>query len=1055
MEKLLRTDLLPTSLPTLWLAVLACLAMGLLLGLHILFARQKRRPAFRLLCTFPVGAMACWLVLQLTARFIMVATPWPLWAMAMIGAGSVEGAICLYAHEGSLCSPALRRTLLSLRLIAVTLLCLMLVQPVIQRNVERHIRRRVAVLIDTSASMSRADTFWTSSERLDVAQSLGEIPSENRPLRLATFTNQTLRARLAYWSERLGTPESAEMATQQNNLYDEAKSAAAWTESLSSLLLKHPAPAPIPDSLRADNERLQALQLILTNQVAPAWRTLAGNPPKSAAETTPNKVPRDLKADLATVQAAVDALNNALPDASASADALLLASLDAATTAAISNACSTSRIDLAKHLLRGVPEKQIPSLFDKLSLHYDLQLYTFAKTPLRLADPKLWLTSSEAASNITAAVTAERSETDITRAIETVLQDIPTEERAGLLLLTDGCHTGDSGVEAVAKLLGQTQTHVSAVVIGGTEAPFDFSIDAVRAQESVFLGDKVRLTATLSATGAAGAKTQIVLKRDGKVVDTEAVEIEGSAWQAEFRLEDLPDTRGTYHYELAIENDSREILKENNVWSMDVAVSDNRTNVLLADSRPRWEFRYLRNLFYGRDKSIHLQYFLSEPDTIRGLTPEKPLPPASASREFGDAESGSLPASLEEWRKFDVIILGDLDEKVLTPSVVESIKHCVEVRGATLICIAGPTSMPYAITNTLFQAMLPVTYSTTNHLRLASEPFNVEMTTAGRSHPIMSLSSSQAENESIWSAQPPWLWRLPIADIKPGAEILAIARSASDSPNETFILDSAAKQSPQAAVAAFAEQRKQQMRQAILVTQTDGMGKVMMLLSDRTWRLRYCIGDTLHHRFWGQVMRWGAGEQLRAGNLFARFGTDRVSYTPEEPIIVRARLSDGTLKPLANLTVQASVMNAKNQECARLDLTYRENSNGLYEGTLLQPLEPGSYKVVLDAPGLGGILGDNLPKNLECPFSVITARRPKEFAHVTADWRVPRILATQSGGKALSPVECARLETDFGEPSRTVIEHVEITLWSCPWILLALIIVLTTEWILRKKGGLT
>ena len=374
-----------------------------------------------------------------------------------------------------------------------------------------------------------------------------------------------------------------------------------------------------------------------------------------------------------------------------------------------------------------------------------------------------------------------------------------------------------------------------------------------------------------------------------------------------------------------------------------------------------------------------------------------------------------------------------------------------------LICIAGQEAMPYALTNTMFQAMLPVTYAaSTNSFRVPPEPeFNVEMTSAGRTHPIMSLSSSQAENESIWSAQPAWLWRLPIDSVKPGAEILAIARSDSQSANDTFMLDAAAEQSPQAAVAAFAEQRKQQMRQALLVTQPYGMGKVMMLLTDRTWRLRYCIGDTLHHRFWGQVMRWGAGEQLRAGNLYARMGTDRVSYTPDEPIILRARLSDDTLKPLPDLTVQAIVHNAEKKECARLDLTYQKNSNGLYEGTLLQTLAPGTYKVALDAPGLSGILGDKFPKDLECLFAVVTSRRPKEVAHITADWRIPRILAGQSGGKALSPVESTRIENDFGEPSRTVTEHIEITIWSTPWLFVLLITVLTIEWILRKKGGLT
>ena len=72
-------------------------------------------------------------------------------------------------------------------------------------------------------------------------------------------------------------------------------------------------------------------------------------------------------------------------------------------------------------------------------------------------------------------------------------------------------------------------------------------------------------------------------------------------------------------------------------------------NVLLVDGRPRWEYRYLRNLFYGRDKSVHLQDWLVHPDSIYGIQP-KLLEYASASRPFGQsAQRGEVmypPVSL-------------------------------------------------------------------------------------------------------------------------------------------------------------------------------------------------------------------------------------------------------------------------------------------------------------------------------------------------------------------------------------------------------------------------
>jgi hypothetical protein len=72
--------------------------------------------------------------------------------------------------------------------------------------------------------------------------------------------------------------------------------------------------------------------------------------------------------------------------------------------------------------------------------------------------------------------------------------------------------------------------------------------------------------------------------------------------------------------------------------------------------------------------------------------------------------------------------------------------------------------MPFAIKNPVFQAMLPVgAAATTNAFAAAPEAeFRVAMTAAGRTHEIMSLSTSQTENEALWNSQQLWNWRFPL-----------------------------------------------------------------------------------------------------------------------------------------------------------------------------------------------------------------------------------------------------------------------------------------------------
>ena len=55
-----------------------------------------------------------------------------------------------------------------------------------------------------------------------------------------------------------------------------------------------------------------------------------------------------------------------------------------------------------------------------------------------------------------------------------------------------------------------------------------------------------------------------------------------------------------------------EVFAQNNAYPITLSVTADRTRVLLIDRRPRWEFRYLKNLLATRDSTVQLQYVLLE-----------------------------------------------------------------------------------------------------------------------------------------------------------------------------------------------------------------------------------------------------------------------------------------------------------------------------------------------------------------------------------------------------------------------------------------------------------
>ena len=1052
---------------------------------------------------FVLAVAAAWAALRLLEFVVTFGSTFPLWAMALvIGAGCVLIEL-FYRRERRLVSKQCGRWLVALRCASFCIAAFILLQPILQRTVTRHIERTVAVLLDVSDSMRFTDDGWNPGERLSLARQAGLVrESEIMLPSLETFAANM--ERLSPWLES-DMAEGRAPAAFRRLASDTRKAAEKLADELTS-----------PAVAAATNPALTALSRQLSSSAIPALRNLAPGGTFMASATLGEV--RDL-----------------LPQARAAADELAWTALGTNRQAVVAAYTDTNRFTLAAAILT--------NSLDRLSSRYGVQHFELGRRLLPM-------TSALALTN----QPAQSSATDFTSALESILTAIPSEQLAGVLLLTDGIHNGDAAVEPVARQLGARGVHVSSVVVGSSYAPFDLAVADISAPESVFLGDKVRVRGVLTASQASGKNAKISLLLDGEKVDETTIPISDNLFRREFALSHAPTNNGLARYELAIENIPGERFPSNNTWKVDIAVSDDRTHVLLVDDYPRWDFRYLRNLFYARDKSVHLQYVLMHPDTISGVDVTNRPPAASASRPFGEAEAGALPESPEEWRKFDVIILGDIGPSVLTPEMQTSLAECVKDRGALLVTIAGPRAMPHAFpTNSPLADLLPFDYDaagvvveagnreqgigngeqgTGNRERgtgnreqgtgngergmgngerpdgptaqrsndatmqrrndatmqrdfwtAPEKAYSIALTPAGRVHPVMQQSSSMSENEQLWKSLPKCHWRFPILTARSGAEIIAYAE-----PEQTGDAVAEATTARNAAAQMEAERLRRE-RQAIIIAHNVGRGKVLALNTDESWRLRYRIGDVRHHRFWGQIIRWGLGERLRSGTAQLRVGTERMTYTPHEPVRIVARVLKPDFTPVTDATLRAAVRSAQsgreqgtgNREqgietgergtgngespndatmqrrndatgSAIADFAYVPESQGLYEAFIPPIAEPGAYTITLLDPERYS--GEGEGREVSTMFFVASSRRPIEMANVSASRETVDALARWTGGRVVSPHEAAELADAFGEGSRTVREPVEIALWCRPWLFLILMALVGAEWVLRKMRGL-
>jgi len=634
-----------------------------------------------------------------------------------------------------------------------------------------------------------------------------------------------------------------------------------------------------------------------------------------------------------------------------------------------------------------------------------------------------------------------KQSTDLAGALATVLEQVPPDELAGVVMVTDGRHNRPGRVEDVARRFGILDAPIGVLAVGSENPPKDASILSVEAPEAVHLGDRMRVHASLKFDGYKGKKATVSLFRGDDLLEEKEVEIPQEHHREDVRFAQVPEG-GLGDFRVEIGGLSGERFDDNNTWSFETSITDARTNVLLVDNHPRWEFRYLRNLFYGRDKSVHLQWALMNPDRIEGE--ERRRVPASAARPFGEAQATTLPVNEAEWRKFDVIILGDLAAESIDDETWQVINRCVSERGALLVMVAGPEHMPHALVSESGRALVPVemSWGARTYYQWSGGSFRPQLTPTGLRHPVTQQETEKASNEEVWAEFPEMRWRHPMESLKEGAEVLLVGRGQTEeSLDDVGGLASA--------LDALSTRERREAEEALLVVRQTGEGKVALLLTDRTWRLREGSGDVYHHRFWGNLVRWGAGPVLRAGNSQVRLGTDQLTYTPDDVVLVRARLRDESMNPVEDESLVAEILRGT-EVIQTLEMVGVEGSNGFYEGRASKMAEAGRYEVRLKGAALGGLTDAEVSTGIR----VVGSRGPVELSDTSLNLPLLETMADLSGARVVRADQVEDLVGLFQRDAEEREEVRETPLWN-HWVVLSVFFVLlASEWGLRRSSGL-
>ena len=688
-----------------------------------------------------------------------------------------------------------------------------------------------------------------------------------------------------------------------------------------------------------------------------------------------------------------------------------------------------SRESVASKLLWSGYHNQSP-LVSELQKDFQLSLYEFASTPRLVIDPKR---------DPEPPLDRWSKATDLTAALQRSLADVPASELSGVIVLTDGCDRSNLPNNAVVAGLGRNNIPIHSIVIGDQTPVKDIEVVMVQATSQVLVGDRVTVRATIKADRLSGHTATVRFLRDGEVLQTQLLDVPSDHFRTVLQFADQPQQKAHHQYAVEVESLEDEAILQNNRSMASVWVTTDRTRLLVIEQRPRWEFRYLKNLFAGRDRNVALQYVLLSPDRLAGVPEPYPMT-ASASRAFDDCEANRLPESEQEWLKFDVIVLGDVAPDELDEGTLQILEKFVRVRGGTLVVIAGQDSMPHRYLNTPLADLLPIQDSTAA-IPPSRSGYRLRLTDEGTNSALMQNPVGDSNSVSVWDSLPRMYWRHSLASAKPGATVLAWA---DDSPDP-----------PDPAVADRSDASVRNRQHALILWHRFGGGRVLQMNFDQTWRLRFWNGDEHHHQFWGRVMRWATEDRLGMGTDLVRLGIDRADYKPGDVMNVKVRLVDDQLA--SDGETGARVLLYREDELVQ-DVALQEvaDSGGLLQAKVILPDQSGRYRLQVDGPIVDQLLAieSQQSQSVFAEFTVASAIGEGELQDVVASTAVVSPLAKMTGGQVLVPETADELLDHLGPKSLYRLDRWTVPLWNSWPVVTLFFLLLGGEWIARRWCGL-
>ncbi len=658
---------------------------------------------------------------------------------------------------------------------------------------------------------------------------------------------------------------------------------------------------------------------------------------------------------------------------------------------------STRQAQAVKALQSGV--------MDSLNRSFQTRLYRIDDVPARIESLKELATSAPS--------------TRIGDSLKQLSEETSDLPIGAVVLLSDGDdNTGGVSADTISALRSR-HIPIHTVGFGRERAGHDVELDDAVIAPRALADSRLAAKITFHQRGYAGSKINLTVRDvttvQGKTLaaNTFTLGADGNL-QTETLMFDIGGA-GSKVLEIAASPLTGEENNANNTLTRVVNVDSEARRILYLEGEPRWEFKFIREAEQD-DRMVQITSMVrtTENKTYRqGIVDVKDL-------------ADGFPTRAEDLFAYQGLVIGSLEAGYFNPSQQALIREFVDRRGGGLLLLGGQFALADGGWNTsnltdLLPTVLPNQAGTFHR---EADPINgtthtfAELGPAGGDSIITRLVDDPAANAAKWKKLPYLMDYEDAGEPKPGAAVLA-----------DMITPEGKKLH-------------------LLVTENFGRGRTGIMATGGSWRWQMSspLGDTAHHLFWQQLLRWVVSDT--PGHVAASVPAQML--LDNGTVNLTADVRDQQYNPAADAKVEAHILGPSGIS-ALVELTPVPDNPGQFQAAWSAP-KTGSYLTEItaqrhDASGAVKQLGRD----------VLTFQRMDGVAenfHTEQNRELLEHLATQTGGQYWKPADLGKLvgSIPYSEGGVTIRETKD--LWDLPIVFLVLLLLRFSEWWLRRRWGI-